>query len=126
MLWSLRGSPHPHRRADAGGLAAALWPATDADAAARLSGDASRLRADGADPQEAFRVVSDAMRSVITAPMTQGAAGTAGIPARFAGFCRPCVSVHARELLFRLAVLPAAVGQGKPVGPARARSGPAL
>ena len=74
-------------------------------------------------------MVSDAMRSVITAPMTKGvagAAGTADIPARFAGFCRPCVSVHAREVLFRLAVLPTAVGQGKPVGPARARSGPAL
>jgi len=113
MLWSLRGSPHLHRRADAGGLAAALWPATDADAAARLSGDAGRLRADGADPQEAFRVVSDAMRSVITAPMTKGvasAAVTAVIPARFAGFCRPCGSVHVRELLFRLAALPAAVG----------------
>jgi hypothetical protein len=113
LAWSLRGSPHLHRRGDLQPFAAALWPADDADAAARLVGDAGRLQADGADPFAAIARVSDAMRAVITAPMVKGAASaavTAAIPAEYSGFCRGCGSVHVRELLFRLAALPAAVG----------------
>jgi len=113
LAWSLRGSPHLHRRADLQRFAAALWPADDADAGARLVGDAGRLLADGADPLEAVTRVSDAMRAVITAPMVKGAASaavTAAIPAEYSGFCRGCRSVHVRELLFRLAALPAAIG----------------
>jgi hypothetical protein len=113
LAWSLRGSPHLHRRADLPRFAAALWPADDSDAAARLSGDAARLQADGADPLEAYAAVSDAMRAVITAPMVKGAASaavTAAIPAGYSGFCRGCGSVHVREMLFRVAALPAAIG----------------
>jgi hypothetical protein len=113
LAWSLRGSPHLHRRTDLQRFAGALWPADDADAAARLSGDAARLQTDGADPLEAYAAVSDAMRAVITAPMVKGAASaavTAAIPAEYSGFCRGCGSVHVRELLFRLAALPAAIG----------------
>jgi hypothetical protein len=113
LAWTLRGSPHLHRRTDLRRFAAALWPADDADAAARLSGDAGRLLADGADPIEAVARVCDAMRAVITAPMVKGAASaavTAAIPAQYSGFCRGCKSVHVRELLFRLAALPAAIG----------------
>ncbi|HEY5116686.1 MAG TPA: crosslink repair DNA glycosylase YcaQ family protein [Nakamurella sp.] len=113
LLWSLRGAPHLHRRADAARFAAALWPADAADAAARLSGDAGRLHSDGADPLRAYRVVSDAMREVITDAAVKGAASaavTAAIPARYSGFCRACGSVHVREMLFRVAALPAAIG----------------
>jgi len=113
LAWSLRGSPHLHRRDDLRRFAAALWPADAADAAARLAGDAARLQADGADPLEAIAAVSDAMRAVITAPMVKGAASaavTSAIPAQYSGFCRGCGSVHVRELLFRLAALPAAIG----------------
>lgn len=113
LLWSLRGAPHLHRRADAARFAAALWPADDADAAARLSGDAGRLHSDGADPLQAYRVVSDAMRAVITDATVKGAASaavTAAIPAQYSGFCRACGSVHVREMLFRVAALPAAIG----------------
>jgi len=113
LLWSLRGAPHLHRRADAARFAAALWPADDVDAAARLSGDAGRLHSDGADPLQAYRVVSGAMRQVITAATVKGAASaavTAAIPARYSGFCRGCGSVHVREMLFRVAALPAAIG----------------
>ena len=113
LLWSLRGAPHLHRRADAARFAAALWPADDADAAARLSGDAGRLHSDGADPLQAYRVVSGAMRAAITAPTVKGAASaavTAAIPAQYSGFCRGCDSVHVREMLFRVAALPAAIG----------------
>ncbi len=113
LLWSLRGAPHLHRRADAARFAAALWPADDADAAARLSGDAGRLHGDGADPLEAYRVVSDAMREVITEATVKGAASaavTAAIPAEYSGFCGACGSTHVREMLFRAVALPAAVG----------------
>jgi hypothetical protein len=113
LLWSLRGAPHLHRRADAARFAGALWPADDADAAARLSGDAGRLHSDGADPLQAYRVVSDAMREVITDATVKGAASaavTAAIPAQYSGFCRACGSVHVREMLFRVAALPAAIG----------------
>jgi len=113
LLWSLRGAPHLHRRADAARFAAALWPADDADAAARLSGDAGRLHSDGADPLQAYRVVSGAMRQVITDATVKGAASaavTAAIPDEYSGFCRACGSVHVREMLFRVAALPAAIG----------------
>jgi len=113
LLWSLRGAPHLHRRADAARFAAALWPADEADAAARLSGDAGRLHSDGADPLQAYRVVSDAMREVITDATVKGAASaavTAAIPAQYSGFCRACGSVHVREMLFRVVALPAAIG----------------
>ncbi|MET0864617.1 MAG: crosslink repair DNA glycosylase YcaQ family protein [Nakamurella sp.] len=113
MAWSLRGSPHLHRRVDLARVAAALWPADDADAAARLAGDASRLTSDGADPLTAFAVVADGMREVITEPMVKGVASAAltrALPEQYSGFCQGCGSVHVRELLFRLAALPAAVG----------------
>jgi hypothetical protein len=113
LAWSLRGAPHVHRRSDLERVAKALWPADDADAAARLVGDAARIRADGADPLTAFAVVADAMREVITEPMPKGVASAAltrAMPERYSGFCQGCGTVHVRELLFRLAALPAGVG----------------
>lgn len=113
LAWSLRGSPHLHRRGDLRRIASALWPADDTDAAARLLGDAGRLTAAGAQPLESYVAVADAMREVITAPMVKGAASaavTAALPARYSGFCRGCGSVHVRELLFRSAALPAGIG----------------
>jgi hypothetical protein len=53
------------------------------------------------------------MREVITGPMVKGeasAAVTAALPAQFSGFCPGCGTVHVRELLFRLAALPAGLG----------------
>ena len=53
------------------------------------------------------------MRQVITEATVKGAASaavTAAIPAQYSGFCRGCGSVHVREMLFRVASLPAAVG----------------
>ena len=113
LAWSLRGAPHLHRRVDLERVATALWPADDADAAARLSADAGRIRSNGADPLTAFAVVADAMREVITEPMTKGVASAAltrHLPERYSGFCQGCGVVHVPELLFRLAALPAAIG----------------
>ncbi len=113
MAWSLRGSPHLHPRTDLPRFAAALWPADETDAAARLLGDTKRLGAAGAGPLEAYRVVAGAFRERVTEPTVKGAASaaiTAAVPERFSGLCVPCGSVHVREMLFRLTALPGSIG----------------
>lgn len=113
QAWSLRGAPHLHRRADLPFVARALWPVDRADAAARLSGDTARLAGSGAQPLDAYRAAVKAMRAVITEPMVKGeasAAVTKALPRRYSGHCAVCRSTHVRELLFRLAALPAGIG----------------
>jgi hypothetical protein len=113
QVWSLRGAPHLHRRADLPTVARALWPVDEADAAARLAGDAARLAGAGAKPLAAYRAAVQAMRKVITEPLVKGeasAAVTRALPRKYSGHCQACRSTHVRELLFRLAALPAGVG----------------
>lgn len=113
LVWSLRGAPHLHRRADLPAVARALWPVDEADATARLSGDAARLAGSGATPLAAYRAAVTAMRQAITGPLVKGAASAAvtGIlPRRYSGHCPACRSTHVRELLFRLGALPAGIG----------------
>lgn len=113
QVWSLRGAPHLHRRADLPALARALWPVDEADAAARLSGDTARLAGAGAKPLDAFRATVKAIRRAVTEPMVKGdasAAVTRLLPRKYSGHCAVCRSTHVRELLFRLAALPAGVG----------------
>lgn len=113
LVWSLRGAPHLHRRADLPALAQALWPADEADAAARLVGDTARLTASGARPLDAYRVAVLAMRRAVDAPLIKGeasAAVTRLLPRKYSGHCATCGSTHVRELLFRLAALPSGVG----------------
>lgn len=113
QVWSLRGAPHLHRRADLPDLARALWPADEADAAVRLSGDTARLATAGAQPWNAYRAAVKAMRLAVAAPMVKGdasAAVTRLLPRKYSGHCAVCRSTHVRELLFRLAALPAGIG----------------
>jgi hypothetical protein len=113
QVWSLRGAPHLHRRADLPALARALWPADQADAAARLSGDTARLASAGAQPVNASRAAVKAMRLAVAATMGKGeasAAVTRLLPRKYSGHCAVCRSTHVRELLFRLAALPAGIG----------------
>jgi hypothetical protein len=112
QVWSHRGAPHLHRTADLPALAAAGWPRDDADAAARLSWQRARLAEVGGAARSAFRTVADAVRQVLTAPMTKGelsAAVTAVVPPGLSPFCRPCGVHHVGEQLLRLAGLPAGV-----------------
>ena len=107
------GGPHLHRRADLPTLARALWPVDPADAAARLTGDTARLAGAGAKPLDAYRAVVKAMRAAVTGPMVKGAASAAVtrlLPRKYSGHCQVCRSTHVRELLFRLAALPSAIG----------------
>ncbi len=113
QVWSLRGAPHLHRRADLPATARALWPVDETDAAARLVGDAARLASAGAKALDAYRAAVKAMRAVVTAPMVKGeasAAVTKALPRRYSGYCQSCRATHVRELLFRLAALPAGIG----------------
>lgn len=113
QVWSLRGAPHLHRRAELPALAQALWPVDEADAAARLAGDTARLTAAGAQPMPAYRAAVKAMRLAVDAPIVKGeasAAVTRLLPRKYSGHCAVCRSTHVRELLFRLAALPARIG----------------
>ncbi|MBM9466784.1 DNA glycosylase AlkZ-like family protein [Nakamurella leprariae] len=113
LVWSLRGSPHVHRRTELDALARSLWPRSAESAFASLAGSGSGLRSDGIDPRQALADTAGAMRSIITGPMTKGeasAAVTAAAPPECSAFCRPCGVVHVREMLFRCAALPAGIG----------------
>lgn len=113
QVWSLRGAPHLHRRADLPALARALWPVDESDAAARLAGDTSRLAGSGAGPLDAYRAAAKGMRLTVAAPMSKGeasAAVTTALPRKYSGHCAACRSTHVREMLFRVAALPAGIG----------------
>lgn len=113
QLWSMRGSPHVHRRQDVDSLAAALWPLSAADAWTRLAGSGKVLKDAGTDPLIALVEVAKAIRRHTSRTITKGdlsAAVTADLPAEYSAFCVPCGSTHVLEMLFRSAALPGAVG----------------
>lgn len=112
LAWTWRGSPHFHRRADLPRVAAALWPADEQDAVARLGGSGTALSKAGVAALDGYREVSAAMRRIVTEPRSKSAvstAATAAVPA-FATWCRPCGIEHVPEMLFRSTPLFAGVG----------------
>lgn len=112
LAWSIRGAPHVHRAADLPELAAALWPLSDADAVARLAGLGPTLKEAGVPGRAAFRWTADAVRAVVTGPLTKGelsAAVTERVPDALSSWCRGCQSRHVNDQMLRLAALPAGV-----------------
>ncbi|HEX3650028.1 MAG TPA: crosslink repair DNA glycosylase YcaQ family protein [Pseudonocardiaceae bacterium] len=102
MVWSTRGAPHLHRRADLASVAAALWPLSDADARTRIV--TTRIREGAKLGIAAFRAAATAMFEVVTEPMAKGAvsgAVTARIPESLAYWCPPCGSRHLSGALFQ-------------------------
>lgn len=132
LAWTLRGTPHVHRRADLQRIADALWPVSERDAMAMLVGSGKALAANGTPAVEALGAVADAMRATVTGPMPKSAlstALTATLPRRYVARCAPCGVDHVPEMLFRSAALPAGLGlvPGQPatVQPLRDRPIPA-
>ncbi len=102
MVWSLRGAPHLHRRADLATVAAAIWPLDDADARARI--DNPRVREGAKLGRAAFTAAATAMHEVVTGPMAKGevsGAVTARIPESLSYWCEPCGSRHVSGALFQ-------------------------
>lgn len=111
LAWSHRGAPHLHRTADLPTLAAALWPVSDADAAARFV--TTPVKAAAPLGVDAYRQTAEAFRAVVDAPMLKGEASTA-VSARvdpsLTYDCRPCATRHISGALFQLAGLAGGVG----------------
>ena len=102
MVWSTRGAPHLHRRADLASVAEALWPLSDADARSRIA--TTRIREGAKLGIAAFRAAATAMFDVVTGPMAKGAvsaAVTARIPDSLTYWCPPCGSRHVSGGLFQ-------------------------
>jgi hypothetical protein len=102
LVWSTRGAPHLHRRADLPAVAAALWPLSDADARSRIA--SGKIREGARLGLAAFQATADAIGSVVTAPMAKGAvsgAVSAIIPPSLTFWCAPCQSQHLSGALFQ-------------------------
>lgn len=112
LVWSTRGAPHLHRRGGLARLAAALWPLSDADAAARIANPAVR---EGAKlGLEAFRRTAAAFREVFSDGEARpkgevSAAVSALVPEPLTYYCRGCDAVHISGDLFQQAGLAGAV-----------------
>ncbi|MGK5630712.1 DNA glycosylase AlkZ-like family protein [Streptomyces sp. URMC 123] len=106
LVWSFRGAPHLHRRADLRALAAALWPVDDTDATARI--DTAMIKEGARLGRTAFRVTAAAFHEVVTAPMAKGevsAAVSASVPETLTHWCARCGARHISGLLFQQAGL---------------------
>jgi hypothetical protein len=111
LVWSMRGAPHLHRRADLDGLAGALWPLSEADAVARLDASAS-VRKAGIPALDAYIMSVDALRKSVRRPMGKGAASAAVtnlVPAPLTRECRACKARHVFEMPFRMGALSAGI-----------------
>jgi hypothetical protein len=130
LVWSARGAPHLHRRAELPALAAALWPLSDADAARRIAGQvregARRLGMAG------FRAAATAFTEVVTAPMDRGDVSRAvsdRVPTDVCYDCRACDARHISGSLFQQAGLAGGVrlavsGRAARLAPLAHRPGP--
>jgi hypothetical protein len=108
LLWTVRGAPHLYRRADAGPVAAAVAPWSDADAGKRIYDAAKPLKAAGIGNRAALDTVAAQLRSIVTQPMVKGDVSgrlNAALPEPYLRFCRPCDATHIFEMPFRLAAV---------------------
>lgn len=106
IAWTYRLSPHLHHDADLPGVAAALWPASEADAVTRLNWPSARLAGTGMTATQVIEQATDAMIDVLREPMTKGAASAAVtelVAEPLTSWCKACQSTHLYDSLFRLA-----------------------
>lgn len=110
LVWSLRGAPHVHRRAALDGLAGALYPLSEADAAQRLNETGPSVKKAGIAAMDQFRMAVDAMRAAVRAPTAKGAVSTAvtkAVPPAMRRACRACGTSHISDSAMRSSFLAA-------------------
>ncbi|WP_436498080.1 winged helix DNA-binding domain-containing protein [Actinokineospora sp. HUAS TT18] len=119
-VWTFRGAPHLMRRTDVPALAKALWPRSETDALARLSGAGTVFKKAGVSGLTAFTDAAHAMHDVVTTEITRGDVSTEvtrRLPAEYSYDCRTCEATHIYGSLFQLVGLAAGVevlGQTRP------------
>jgi hypothetical protein len=109
-VWAVRGAPHLLRAGDVRAFAAATWPASPEDAAARLAGYGAGVAKRGDDALAALRTAAEGLREVVTERMPKGDASgavTRALPDICNEPCRSCGVVHISDQLMRIAALPA-------------------
>jgi hypothetical protein len=130
MVWAARGAPHLHRRADLGALMAALWPVSDADAAARIK--SGQIPEAGRLGIAAFTKTAEAFREVVTTSMTRGEVSkqvSARVPKSLTYDCRTCQARHIAGNVWQHSGLAGAVevearGKEATLGPIKNLPGP--
>lgn len=110
LVWSLRGAPHVHRRADLDALAAALYPLSEADATQRLNETGPSVQRKGMTAMDQFTTAVAAMRDTVRDPTAKGAVSTAvtqAIPQAMWRECRACKTSHISDSAMRSSFLSA-------------------
>lgn len=109
LVWSLRGAPYVHRRADLDRVAGALWPLSEADAAARMDSSSSMRKAKLPVLDGYAQAVTE-LRRIVRKPMGKGAVSaelTKAVPPAMTRNCRVCKATHVFELPLRMGSLSA-------------------
>jgi hypothetical protein len=110
LVWSLRGAPYVHRRAELDSLAGALYPLSEQDAAGRLNETGPSVARAGIPALEQYAIAVDAMRASVRAATGKGAASTAvtrRIPTAMWRDCRACKAQHISDSAMRTSSLAA-------------------
>lgn len=123
-VWAFRGAPHLVRRNTLAELAGRLWPRSDADAIARLSGSGTVFRKAGIAGLTAVAKAAEAMHNVVDTEKTRGEVSTEitrKLPAEYSYDCTTCHATHIYGSLFQLVGLAAGIEVRNESRPTRLR-----